>query len=300
MGIVARAAVPADMERMVSLLDQQFVFGKGRRTSLAQCFPATYCAANAGNSFLLEERGELLSCHAGKRFDLVREAARWQGLMIGAVYTRPERRGEGLASRLFEESAENLRQAGIDFAVLWTDQPAFYARLGWHLADKGVLGECENRSSSAESGNKVSRTPAYAGDFAYLERIRRRWCGSLTMRQADDYRQLPPPATAVELLTCGEGVEHATYALVGNDGVTGILYELIGHPDGFPTLWAEVCRGYKRMLVNDDNGSVSHRWLAQNTGLVWREKPLAMWLPLSTKMEIARVTDWYVPYFDRI
>ena len=98
MDIVVRPATPADLERLIAELDQQFVFGKGRRISLAQRFPAVYCSQNAGNLFLLEEQGNILACLACKRFEFLCRGDAWRGAMIGAVYTHPRRRGEGLAA----------------------------------------------------------------------------------------------------------------------------------------------------------------------------------------------------------
>ena len=298
--LVARAATPADVERMIAPLDQQFIFGKGRRISLAQRFPAVYSRDNAGNLFLIEENGEVLTCLACKRFSWFCDGVSWNGAMIGAVYTSPQRRGEKLASRLLELTAQTLRERGLDFAVLWTGQPAFYARLGWTAADRGVLGEFEGDAGNAESGSEIMKMPAQEGDTFRIERMRQRWCRCLTPRRSGDYRQLPPPAEAVQLCAWDAAPERAAYALVGNAGDTGILYEMIGHPDGFAVLWPAACRRFRRIVVNDVNGSPSHRWLVQNTGLAWQEKPLAMWLPLSAKTNMALVAHWYIPYFDRI
>ncbi len=267
---------------------------------MTQRFPAVYCVENAANLFLIEERGTILSCLASKRFTLLHNGNCWRGAMIGAVYTNPLRRGEGLASRLLEQAVETLRKCGMDFAVLWTQQPAFYARLGWTSADSSVLGEFKNDTGFAEPADEITRTPAPAIDCGYIERIRRRWCGCLTPRRLEDYRQLPLPAMTVDMLAWGTGVDQSAYALVGNDGETNILYELVGHPDGFRALWAEARRGCRRMLANDASDSVSYRWLAQNTGLVWSRKPLAMWLSLSAKVDMARFAHWHIPYFDRI
>ena len=285
---------------MVPQLDQQFIFGKGRRISLAERFPAVYRAENVGNLFLLEDHGEILSSIACRHFDLKQADRAWRGAMIGAVYTRPERRGEGLASRLLGEAVANMRESGLDFAVLWTDQPAFYARSGWISADQGVLGELTSVSAVVDTESAIASMPARAADNAHIERIRQRWCECLTPRRPDDYRQLPPPAETVNLLEWRAGTDQFAYALVGNHGDMSILYELIGDPAGFSYLWSELCRGDRRILANELDGSVSHCWLSANTGLTWQSKPLAMWLPLSAKLDMARVAQWYVPYFDRI
>lgn len=300
MSLVARTAVAAELEQLISLLDRQFIFDKQRTVSLAQRFPAVYSPGNAGNVFLFEESGEILSSLVCKQFTWSCDGNSSCGAMIGAVWTHPQRRGENLASRLLTYAAETWRGRGADFAVLWTDQPSFYARLGWIVADRGVLGELEYHEHAVTSRGEVTRIPARAGDIGRIETIRKRWCNCLTPRRIDDYRQLPVPATAVELLTWDAGGDRAACALVGDDGTSGIVYELVGHPDGFPALWSEVCRGKRRVLVNDVNGSASYRWLVPNTGLVWQQKPLAMWLPLSDRVEMAKVAHWYIPYFDRI
>ncbi len=300
MDIVVRPATPADLERLIAELDQQFVFGKGRRISLAQRFPAVYCSQNAGNLFLLEEQGNILACLACKRFEFLCRGDAWRGAMIGAVYTHPQRRGEGLASRLLREVEGALRARDVAYSVLWTDQPAFYARIGWVRADHGLLGQFESHSHPRKPSRDVARRPAQSADFEHIERVRRRWCDCLMPRRSEDYRQLPPPATAVDLLTWGEGTDHAAYALVGNDGAMSILYEMIGDPAGFAALWPEACRGYRRTLINDVSGSASHSWLTANSDLVWHAKPLAMWLPLSARTDLTHVARWHIPYFDRI
>jgi hypothetical protein len=142
--------------------------------------------------------------------------------------------------------------------------------------------------------------PAASADPAHIERIRRRWCPCLTTRGAGDYRQLPLPVETVDLLVWSGAGEQSAYALVGNHASTGIVYEMTGHPDGFPLLWREIGRGRTRILANDENGSAAQGWLAQNTALAWQQKPLAMWLPLSAKTDMARAARWYIPYFDRI
>lgn len=301
MSLIIRAAAPDDLERVLAPLDREFVFGKGRRISLARRFPTVYCADNAENIFLAEQENEVLSALACKRLNLQCAGRRRRGAMIGTVYTVPQRRGEGLASRLLERAAASLRDAGCEFAVLWTAKPAFYAHLGWLAADHGVLGEFNNDTQPDTPMRHVTREPAHACDSAHIERIRGRWCECLTPRRADDYRQLPLPAEAVDLLLWRNGTAQAAFALVGNanDGL-GIVYELIGDADGFAALWSEAGRGYRRVLVNDVRGSPSQRWLARHTDLAWQEKPLAMWLPLAADLDMAQLVQWHIPYFDRI
>jgi len=139
MSVTVRGATPDDLPLILSYLDEEFVFGKARRISLAQRFPTVYCPGNTDNIFLLEENNEILSCLACKPLRLRCDDNQWQGMMIGAVYTRPNRRGEHQGSHLLEKVTRELRNREMDFAVLWTDKHSFYARLGWSPSDPGVL-----------------------------------------------------------------------------------------------------------------------------------------------------------------
>jgi GNAT superfamily N-acetyltransferase len=53
---------------------------------------------------------------------------------IGSVVTRPDRRGEGLSSRLQTTVLGQLAGRGVPLAVLWTDQPEIYAGRGFGAA----------------------------------------------------------------------------------------------------------------------------------------------------------------------
>ncbi|MCX7164652.1 MAG: GNAT family N-acetyltransferase [Rhodocyclales bacterium] len=300
MTATVRTATLADLERLLPQMDQQFVFGKGRSISLEERFPAVYCTENRANIFVLEEDGKVVSALASKRFEWVCPNRIWSGAMIGMVYTHPEQRRCGFASYLLDRAIERLYADGVEFVVLWTDQPAFYARLGWIAADCGVLGVLGAVPSPSEPGGNVARAPAHAADIERIELIRRHRCVRLLPRSEKDYGQLPPPAKTVDILLWGGGIDHAAYAIVGVVGQVGILYEMTGNPEGFSLLWADMCRGHGRILANDMKGSTAQSWLAENTGLAWQDKPLAMWLPLSVHAETAGFSNWYIPYFDRI
>jgi predicted N-acetyltransferase YhbS len=66
---------------------------------------------------------------------LVREflvaGRRLRGGLIGSVATDPAWRGRGLASRALRLAEEHLRAEGCLFALLWADDPSFYAARGY-------------------------------------------------------------------------------------------------------------------------------------------------------------------------
>ncbi|MBI5658777.1 MAG: GNAT family N-acetyltransferase [Nitrosomonadales bacterium] len=302
MGATIRAATSGDLEKLIPLLDEEFIFGKGRRVSLAQRFPAVYCRENLDNIFVAEENGAVVSALVAKRFNWLENGEPFRGIMFGAVYTHPLRRKEGQASRLLAWAAEKSGRDGTDFAVLWAAKSAFYARLGWVAGDCGVLGEAASHAIAVEPSNEdeVEVMPANLANLRPIEFIRQRWLDPLILRNAGNYRQLPPPAETVALLRCGENPDRAGYALAGYCGGTTIVYEMNGHPDSFRALWHKICGQPERIIINDQPGSASYRWLAGNTSVTWQAKPLAMWLPLSAKADMARISGWYLPYFDRI
>lgn len=306
MGYQVRTAKPSEIPALVAAMDQQFVFGKGRAISLAQRFPKVYVAGNANNIFVVEDCGEIVSALACKCFALQEGGVIWQGAMIGGVFTLAARRGAGLASLLLEQVAKTLQERGLDFAVLWTGQPEFYARLGWVLADCGVLGDWQADLSASPSvdislADATLILPAHAADAAYINQLRQHWCrGSLPLRGNNAYLQLPLPADSVELLQWGQGMQDTAYAILGQAGDTGIMYEMAGNPIAYPSIWASVSARYTRVLVNDAPATDSQRWLVENTSAKWQDKALAMWMPLSAKVKMSDAAAWYIPYFDRV
>lgn len=289
---------PDELERLIPLLDGEFIFGKGRSISLQRRFPSVYCGNNLANILLCTDGEAIVSALAMRHFDWREGNEIFRGAMIGAVYTHPARRGEGLASQLLAAAANQLRENKLDFGVLWTGQPSFYARLGWKPADTSLVGKTELDHSAMPTSNDVVRMSISAG-APLAEKIRQSKLSGKAVRHTGDYQQLPLPAECVDFLWhANQG--KAAYALLGTNGGTGFLYELIGDISSFPALWDEICRGRERLFINDQPESASHHWLADHTDANWENKNLAMWLPLSRRVNMARLEQWHIPYFDRI
>lgn len=284
-----RACTPAELPALIALLDEEFIFSKGRSVSLAQRFPAVLQADNCPN-ILLACRGEgIAAAIAIKRFDWIAPERSWRGAMIGLVYTRPAERGQGLASQLLRAAAEKLRAEGTDFAVLWTAQPEFYRRLGWTSADCGVFGTY----ASAGGGAAACMT---AGADA-IEALRLRSPGAHMLRDSANYRTLPLPAERLELRASPDG---AAYAIYGVQADRAYVYEFGGAPSGYAPLWQDICATARTVYINEHRGSTSQQWLASISGISWRDQALAMWLPLADPDSEGYYARWYVPYLDRI
>ena len=284
-----RSCTPAELPALINLLDEEFIFSKGRSVSLAQRFPAVLHSVNCAN-ILVACRGDAIAAAIViKRFDWITPERRWRGAMIGMVYTRPAERGQGLASQLLRAAEESLRADGIAFAVLWTAQPEFYHRLGWTSADCGVFG------TYTSAGGAAAHCPA--ADAGAIEVLRSRNAHAYAPRNNASYQTLPLPADRLEMRAspCS-----AAYSLYGAASDRAYVYEFGGAPSGYAALWQDICAVPRTVYINERRGSVSQRWLANIPGIVWRDQSLAMWLPLAEPACARHFGDWYVPYFDRI
>lgn len=299
MDTAIRACRMDELDQLIRLLDEEFIIGKGRTISLRRRFSKVFGHDNLHNILVCMVADEIAAALALFPFDWRDRSAVFRGAMIGAVYTHPIRRKQGLASRLLEAAAMQMQEQNIDFGVLWTGQPAFYARLGWQSADNSVLGEIEMTTPVDAAASRTVSTKQADEAVTLLEGIRRRAFNATTLRRIEDYRQLPVPATNLNVLWCQDRSREA-YALLGNNGETGVLYEMVGDIDCFSVLWQEACRGRRRVVINDQAESVACRWLTNHAGITWQRKNLAMWLPISKCVEPSQFWQWHIPYFDRI
>jgi predicted N-acetyltransferase YhbS len=284
-----RSCTPAELPALIALLDQEFIYSKGRSVSLAQRFPTALNAANCPN-ILLACRGEdIVAAIVIKRFDWIAPERSRRGAMIGMVCTRAAERGQGLASQLLRTAQAQLRADGTAFAVLFTAQPEFYRRLGWTTADCGIFG------TYASAGSIAAGCTRAAPDA--VEALRLRGKEAYLLRDRESYRTLPLPAERLEIRVspC-----RAAYAIYGMQAERAYLYELGGAVSGYAALWQELCAVAHTVYINERQGSASQQWLANVPGIAWREQKLAMWLPLAEPDCAPQFSGWYLPFLDRI
>jgi len=293
-----RACQPDELDGLVSLLDEEFIFGKKRTISLKKRFPTVFCRNNLDNLLLCTQEKRIISALAIKHFIWRESDKNLHGVMLGSVYTHPDWRGKGWASRLLEEAVKRLRNDGVDFGVLWTEQHDFYKRLGWTLADCSVLGEVVSGEQTSFNVGGVTRF-SVENEAHRLDLIRSNSLGATLLRGAGEYCNLPIPSEHLEVLLM-ENQQGAAYALLGRCGTVAFLYEMIGDVACFPSLWSEACRGHQKVYINDHRESFSSCWFADNVDVRWKDKNLAMWMPLSEKVSVSLIGNWHIPYFDRI
>jgi GNAT superfamily N-acetyltransferase len=274
---------PAELPELLSRLDAEFIAARGRSVSLGARFPFLFEAANARNILLIRDGQTIAAALVTRPCIWVDGGKNHDAAMIGMVWTEPAQRGKGLASRLLEYAAEVLKN-DADFAVLWTAQPDFYARLGWIPRDDARFGEIEG-SGRARSGGPVA-----------FERVRHLWEADAqrVTRDPNWKPPLPLPATSLEMFVAG----HA-YAIAGRQGDKLYCHEFRGDETDFPPLFEHLRESCKALCFNERGSSPAQRWLAHN-GVAWQSRPLAMWLPLRDGSCLDAASGWYVPWLDRI
>ena len=296
--LVIRAAYASELPSLVAALDEQFIFQRGRRHSLADRFPGLFDQTNLPNIFVAAAASSILSALAVRRFDWIEHGTAWKGAMIGAVYTNPAHRKLGIASKVLQYAADCLKENGVDFALLWTAQPAFYARLGWIAADSGMLGELAG-NDMRDSTQHVAVSPTAEANIELIETIRQRHLETYRARRPDDYRALPIPADFAQTYACHDAAG-AAYALTGVADDAVFVYEIVGDEMAYAALLQAIGKSRHRIMINDAANTPSQQWLTRHTRIEWQDKPLAMWLPLSPQIDESHFSNWYVPYFDRI
>ena len=280
----------AEWPALLAALDETFVTERGRSGSLAIRFPAALGQPHLADLRVVRNGAAIVSCCATRRFDWHTPAQSWRGAMIGMVWTRPDARGRGHAAQVLDFTLQALDADGVDFAVLWSSLPHFYARLGWQRHDRGVLGV------SAGTAATAPRLDA-AFDPTMLEPLRATHEPLRVLRTADAWQARPLPAAHTRLLADETG---AAYALLGEQDDTRYVYEVVGEPGCFPALWARISAGAGRVYVNDSLGSPFHRWLVTHTATQFNAQSLAHWWPLSHRGRAAHWRGWHIPWFDRI
>jgi predicted N-acetyltransferase YhbS len=280
-----------ELPQLVAALDTEFVTSRGRSVSLSARFPSVFSRANLANLLVARERTgishRITAAIAIRRFRWIASGKEYAGAMIGAVWVDAGRRRSGLGATMLKH-AQRALEGSADFAVLWTAQPAFYAKCGWLAADPHArFGEIAGEPSSA-AGSR-------GGDAVDFSAVRAIWQrqAQYAAREALWQAPLPLPAVSLEMFRAP-----GAYAIAGRDGDTLFCHEMLGDAAAFAELLAQMRAACQKINFNARAGSPSYDSLA-TAGVVWQPRPLAMWLPL--KRDIAgTAADWYVPWLDRI
>ena len=298
MGITTELCNAKSLSGFIELLDQEFIYGRGRRLSLAARYPNVLSQGNVENILIAHNEGVLCGGAAARLFQWFDGDRQWSGAMIGMVCTSLEYRGRGVGGAVLMALGHHLQERAIDFGVLWTTIPAFYERLGWRTLDQGVFG----RVASLTQYEPVDATESLLCSVdlvPHLETARTKWLPQRVFRTALDYRVTPAACDSVRVFGDAANNYGDGYALVGEHATTGYVFEMVGALNTLERLWRSVASRYATLYVNERAGSPLETWLAQNAAMVWAPQSQAMWMRFSGHRE-SPWDQWHIPYFDRI
>ena len=103
----------------------------GAGDSLAAEYPLVFGHEFPGRIVALGEDGQARAACTVLVRDFVVPGAVVRGGLIGSVSTDPEWRGQGLGTRMLVEAEATLQLEGCAFALLWANDPTYYAERGY-------------------------------------------------------------------------------------------------------------------------------------------------------------------------
>jgi GNAT superfamily N-acetyltransferase len=294
-----RECRPDELPVVIERLDREFVFGKQRSVSLSKRFPNTLSADNVKRIRIAVSDGVILGTLSLRLFDWVAGGQLWRGAMIGMVWVDPRYRGAGIGSKLLASAEQLLQDCSVDFGVLWTGAPAFYERSGWFLSDCGVFGQVGTPQAAGHIP-PVACLPVSSADPTWLERLRSHHLSMRVVRRAIDYSTVPLPATGVLCFSAAGNDAAEGFALVGEQGRNGYLYEMVAPPSLWGDLSAAAAGRFDRFYANGYSDEPFTQWLAGNGFVEWLPNCKTMWLRVSDRGNERIIASWQIPYYDWI
>lgn len=205
---------------ILTALNEEFIFKRGRELVLEKRFPGIFSEENRENLFALygDGDGRFLSFVAAKVLSYKGSKV----FFLGSVFTPEAERGHGYAGLLLEQIVEIYRNRNFVAGYLWTGIGSFYEKHGWQTEDRSVVlqvhahglvpfrGEMEVSSLKPED---VGRLLSWQDPS---------WTGVSGTR----YFVVPPPADFGLQLVVRKGAEILGYLCGGYLGTRGYIYEI--------------------------------------------------------------------------
>ena len=244
------AADSRSLERALALMER--CLRPAGAASLAAEFPLVFEERFSGRVVTYQEKGDVRSTCALLVRDLVLEGSRLRVGLIGSVATQPSWRGRGLASRVLEEAEHSLAREGCAAALLWADDPDFYAArgyraIGWEI---DFVLPLESLASVVSDATLRALAP---DDVAAVHRLYSRHSARADRSEVETAALLECPGMTTLVLQRERDV--AAYACLGRGGdFANTVHEWGGGEDDVMALIAEHAR---RLQPLDPEGSIA-------------------------------------------
>lgn len=284
---------------VLALLDEEFVYSKGRSISLSKRMPCAYAEQNAKNIYCAMSDHRLIGVVVTRRFE-TQVANEWiTGYMIGGVVTRNEYRGQGVASQLLSHMENTIKDAS--FFILWTGIPGFYKRLGWRDGVCGVFGRFQSPGGEKEQTDQ--RIVSYLLTPENMKKIDKLRTQSklAVLRECNDDRcvTIPLPAEKADiLLAMNESNEPEAYAAIGIKADTVFIYELAGEFSAMHNILDHLRNTHATVFLNADE--ISRKSFPDMDVFDVKPGSSALIKSLSPALPTQIFEELYISYLDRI
>lgn len=296
--IFVETADPVGLQLILTNIDTEFIFGKGRNISLEKRFPRVYSNENYKNIYLMRDKDDLYATVTVKKFLYQINNEIMNGAMIGMVYTNPACRGKGYATQLMDYVVKELEK-DTDFAILWTRIHPFYEKAGWKRYDIGIFGRVNTELlSHSHCSTECEITEPEAGFINEIEEFRNAGINSKVIRNVNDYMSIPIPAEKVYLIRATKDSKLKGYSIFGINDTNVFSYEIYGNDESITAMLKAMSKLRKDIFINEDKSSYAYRFLSHYKFISWEDQDLAMWYPL--KKNIEQYPSRHIAYFDRI
>lgn len=289
------------LDRVVELLDEEFILSKNRNLSFEKRFPSVYCKDNLDNIFVDCENDQIISIVSVKKFDLIHQETSVSCAMLGGVYTRAGYRGQGRMSKMLAYVDDRLMTDGVQIGVLYSRLHRFYEKSGWILADSGRLGRLLKTEWKFEETACDLRNVELVGEnVVELEKFRRSMIEICVERSSWDYESIPIPSAETRCLCAFRDDQIEAYIVAGVGDECVYIFELIGNEEFFPSLLAGVRQGKTPFFINDHFGTRTYAWLSDKNIVEWKENQIAMWKIYDSNIAMDFISRINIGYFDVI
>jgi len=210
-------------------------------------YPLVFDKGGPGEVFSLCEGDRVLSACAVLERELLHPGGRTRVGFIGSVSTHPDARGRGLATQLLCDAENTLRERGCEYALLWADEPGFYARRGYALEGEETDFLLNEVCTDLICGEKSIR-PMRQGDEERIHELYTQHSARVERSTEETKRLLACPEMRVLLAT--HGGEVLSYVCFGRGAdLGGVAHEWGGDPEGVLACLAVILEQAKTVFV---------------------------------------------------
>lgn len=284
-----------DLEDLTVHLNEEFVYGRGRKKDLFERYPVLRDTQDPAISYFIEDSKGIIS-HVCSLPLLVTVAGEpLHSNLVGMVYTREDMRGQGRARQVLDRITKDWREDKIDLGILFTAQPKVYLSSGWKSHPVDCFGKVLE-IQGPDAGKVVSVLEANE----FLEEMNLISSGSVRIHRRNLVHQtIPVPADSVRVALVTEGERTACYFGIAGNSV--YIYEFSGALSGVESILRRLQKDYVDVFINVESVSNLRELIDSLAKVEWQENGLTMVNPISERAaEIIKSSRIYVPYLDRL